>query len=103
MMSDTHSGQPSRPLTIVASRKRLMPAMSTWATAKEIAFTRCAGLPKQRRMNSGTLRTFRPVAEGHHHHAQEEHGGHGAGPEVVHGRHAELSAIGRHPDDLDRA
>ena len=45
---------------IVASRYRLMPAISTWATAKLIAFTRCAPVPNLRRMNSGTLRTFDP-------------------------------------------
>ena len=37
-----------------------MPAMSTWATAKLIALTRWAPVPKRRRMNSGTLRTFEP-------------------------------------------
>ena len=37
-----------------------MPAMSTWATAKLIALTRCAPVPNRRRMNSGTLRTFDP-------------------------------------------
>ena len=34
--------------------------MSSWATANEIALTRCASLPKRRSMNSGTERTFEP-------------------------------------------
>ena len=59
-MSEIHSGQPSRAFTIVASRYRLMPAMSTCAMAKLIALTRCAPVPKRRRMNSGTLRTLLP-------------------------------------------
>ncbi len=46
---------------------------------------------------------LRPVVEGHHHHAQEQHGRDRADPEVVHGAHAELRAVGRHADDLDRA
>ena len=37
-----------------------MPAMRICATAKLIALTRCAPVPKRRRMNSGTLRTFDP-------------------------------------------
>ena len=44
----------------VASRNRLTPAMRTWASAKLMAFTRCAPGPKRRRMNSGTLRTLDP-------------------------------------------
>ncbi len=37
-----------------------MPAMSSCATANEIAFTRWAGGPNRRSMNSGTERTFEP-------------------------------------------
>ena len=37
-----------------------MPAISSWATAKEIELTRCAPVPNRRRMNSGTERTFEP-------------------------------------------
>ena len=56
----THSGQPSSELTTLASSSRLTPAMSSWATAKEIALTRCAPGPKRRSMNSGTERTLEP-------------------------------------------
>ena len=58
--SDTHICQPSRASTMVASKYRFTPAMSSWATAKEIALTRCAVLPKRLRINSGTERTLEP-------------------------------------------
>ena len=58
--SVTHSGQPSSELTTLASRSRLMPAMSSCATAKDSALTRWAPGPKRRSMNSGTERTFEP-------------------------------------------
>jgi hypothetical protein len=44
----------------VASSERFTPAISSCATAKERALTRCAPVPKRMRMNSGTLRTFEP-------------------------------------------
>ncbi len=37
-----------------------MPAISSCATAKEIALTRWAPLPNRRSMNSGTERTLEP-------------------------------------------
>ena len=37
-----------------------MPAISSCASAKLSALTRCAGLPNRRFMNSGTDRTFEP-------------------------------------------
>ena len=37
-----------------------MPAISSWATANEIALTRWAPVPKRRYMNSGTERTCEP-------------------------------------------
>ena len=43
-----------------ASRARLTPAMSSWATAKLIALTRWAPVPNRRNMNSGTERTLEP-------------------------------------------
>ena len=46
---------------------------------------------------------LRAVVERHHHDAEEEHRRDGADPEVVHGREAELGAVGRHAHDLDRA
>ncbi|SKS68307.1 Uncharacterised protein [Mycobacteroides abscessus subsp. abscessus] len=45
---------------MVPSRYRLTPAMSTCATAKLMALTRCAPTPKRRNMYSGTLRTCEP-------------------------------------------
>ncbi len=59
-MRATQSGQPSKAWTIEPSRYRLTPAMSSWATAKLIALTRCAPVPKRRNMNSGTDRTLEP-------------------------------------------
>ncbi len=59
-MSATQRGQPSSAWTMDPSRKRLTPAMSSCATAKLIALTRCAPLPKRRNMNSGTERTLEP-------------------------------------------
>ena len=53
-------GQPSRRFTIMASSYRFTPAISSWATAKLIEFTRCAPVPKRMRMNSGTERTLEP-------------------------------------------
>ena len=46
---------------------------------------------------------LRPVVEGHHHQAEEDHGRDRADPVEVHGRHAVLGAVGRHPEDLERA
>lgn len=43
-----------------ASSARLMPAMSSCATAKLIALTRWAPVPNRRNMNSGTERTLEP-------------------------------------------
>ena len=37
-----------------------MPAISSWATAKDSALTRWAPVPKRRSMNSGTERTWEP-------------------------------------------
>ncbi len=37
-----------------------MPAISSCATANEIALTRWAPVPNRRRMNSGTERTLEP-------------------------------------------
>ena len=59
-MSATQSGQPSSAWTIDPSRKRLTPAMSSWAIAKLMALTRWAPVPKRRNMNSGTDRTLEP-------------------------------------------
>ncbi len=59
-ISATHRGQPSSACTMLPSRNRLMPAMSSWATANEIALTRWAPVPNRRRMNSGTERTLEP-------------------------------------------
>ncbi len=56
----TQIGQPSRACTMPASRARLTPAMSSWATAKLIALTRWAPVPNRLNMNSGTERTFEP-------------------------------------------
>ena len=58
--SATHIGQPKRASTMVASKNRFTPAISSCASAKEMALTKCAPLPKRRRMNSGTERTFEP-------------------------------------------
>ena len=44
---------------------------------------------------------LRAVVEGHHHDAEEEHGGDRPDPEVVHGRDAELGTVGGHAHDLD--
>ena len=43
-----------------ARRARLTPAISSWATAKLMALTRWAPVPKRRNMNSGTERTLEP-------------------------------------------
>ena len=56
----TGSGHPSRACRMLPSRYRLMPAMSSWATAKEIALTRWAPGPNRRSMYSGTDRTLEP-------------------------------------------
>ena len=58
--SDTHICQPSRASTMLASKYKFTPAISSWATAKDTAFTRCAALPKRLRINSGTERTLEP-------------------------------------------
>ncbi|SHV76701.1 Uncharacterised protein [Mycobacteroides abscessus subsp. abscessus] len=59
-MTDTQSGQPSSTFTMVPRRYRLTPAMSTCATAKPVALTRCAPTPKRCNIYSGTLRTCEP-------------------------------------------
>jgi len=41
------------------------------------------------------------VVERHHHHTEEQHRRYCTNPEVVHGGHAVLGTVGRHPDDLD--
>ena len=46
---------------------------------------------------------LRPVVEGHHHEAQEDHGRNRAEPVVVHGRRAVLGAVRRLAEDLQRA
>ena len=43
------------------------------------------------------------VVERHHHDTEEQHRRDGADPEVVHGRDAEVGAVGRHAHDLDGA
>ena len=53
-------GRPRSASRIEASRKRLMPAINSCATANEIALTRCAPGPNRRSMNSGTDRTLEP-------------------------------------------
>ena len=56
----SQSGQPSSACMISASAYRLTPAISTWATAKLIAFSRWVGRLNRSRRYSGTLRTREP-------------------------------------------
>ena len=59
-ISDSQRGQPTSALITVASRNRLTPAMSTWATREADRVHQVRAGAEAPRMNSGTLRTFEP-------------------------------------------
>ena len=80
-----------------------MPAISSWASAKLMRVDQVGGRPEPPVHELGDRTHLRAVVERHHHDAEEQHRGHGADPEVVHGRDAVVRAVRGHADDLDGA
>ena len=67
------------------------------------ALTRCVVRVEPHAQELRDAAGLAAVVERHHHDAEEHHRRDGADPVVVHRRDAVLGAVGRHPDQLDRA